>query len=452
MSSAELSNEARMMARHFGAITRAIRIHDVGNRAVSRLIAWCVRDLNVLFRDNPEAKVEIDALGVLVVNGTPLRLRREARTQLVPLSQMMREVGFGGFRLTGEVAPDQLLALFRVLTLVPKGSDRLVSQRALDELGGSVFQLLAPRVLVSGAGGGPGAAVRLAAAETLQAYIRAVLAVQQARDEGTFLRIPPALFRAAQGLADLADGDLRMHMALTALKEDLDYETRHPVHSMIFAMALGSRIGLPRTLLVELGIAALSCASLPDEAGADEIFATTLAMLATSRLSLARARRMLAVFEHRGGVDRTGPPYVPMEAQPHLFGRICAIAVAFDQLTTTGGNRPGLLADEALARMAEETTVRFDGELLRLFAGVVGRYPLGSALELDNGAIVVVVHTPSDAALANRPLVRIVRDERGATVTHGALLDLSEPGCPRSVVGAVDAASLGIDARRALFG
>lgn len=449
---AEISPEARMMARHLGAITRAVRIHDVGNRAVSRLIGWAARDLTVLFRDTPDARVEVDAVGVLVVNGAPLRLRRDARTQLMPLAQMMRDAGFGGFRLLNDVVPDALLSLFRLLQQSPKGADRAVSQHTLDELGGSCFQLLAPRVLVSGAAGGPGAAVRLAAAETLHAYIRAVLAVQQARDEGTLLRIPPAVYRASQGLADLADGDLRMHLALTALKEDLDYDTRHPVHSMILAMALGARLGLPRTLLVEVGLAALSAATLPDDAGAEEILELTLTMLASSRLSLTRARRMLAVFEHRAGVDRSGPPYLPLESPPHLFGRICAIAVAFDQLTTTGGNRPGLLADEALARMGEESTVRFDGELLRLFAEVVGRYPLGSALELDDGSVGVVIHTPSDPTLANRPLVRIVRDDRGKPVLHGALVDLSDPACPRSVSGAVDATALGIDSRRALFG
>lgn len=452
MSNAELSPEARMMARHLGAITRAVRIHDAGNRAVSRLIGWAARDLSILYRENNEARVEIDAVGVLVVNGTPLRLRRETRTQLLPLSQMMREAGFGGFRLTGEVSSEALLALFWMLQHAGKGSDRAASQKTLESLGGTCFQLLAPRILVAGAGGGPGAAVRLAAAETLQAYIRAILAVQQARDEDTLLRIPPQVYRAAQGLADLADGDLRMHMALTSLKEDLDYDTRHPVHSMIFAMALGARVGLPRTLLVELGLAALAASTLPDVAGADEILAMTLNILASSRLSLARARRMLAVFEHRAGVDRTGPPYVPLESPPHLFGRICAIAVTFDQLTTSGTDRAGLLPDEALARMAEEATVRFDGELLRLFAGVVGRYPLGSAVELDDGSVAVVVHTPSDAASAARPLVRVVRDERGVAVTHGALLDLGDPACVRRITGAVDASSLGIDPRRALFG
>lgn len=450
--SVDRSQDSRMLARHLGAITRAVRIHDVGNRAVSRLLEWCSRDLTALYREAGDARVEVDSAGVLVINNSPLRMRREVRTQLLPLAALLREVGAGGFRLVGDVAAKDLQNLFRLLHDLPKGTARATTQRALDDAGSAVLQLLAPRVLVSGMSGGPGAAVRVAAVESLQAYIRAILAVQTARDEGTLLRVPPGVFRAAQGLADIADSDLRMHLALASIKEDLDYQTRHPVHSMILAMALGARLALPRVLLVELGLAALLAGTLPDEAGADEILGMVLSMLASSRLSLSRARRMLAVFEYRSGVDRTGPPYIPIESRPHLFGRVCAIATTFDALTTTGDGRPGLLADEALAAMGEAATVRFDAELLRLFASVIGRYPLGSALMLDNGSVGIVLHTPSDPALANRPLVRIVRDERGAIVNHGALVDLADPSCERSVSSTVDAQSLGIDPRRAVFG
>jgi len=205
-------------------------------------------------------------------------------------------------------------------------------------------------------------------------------------------------------------------------------------------------------LLVEVGIAALCCASLPDDAGADDIFGLTISMLHTSRLSLARARRMLAVFEFRAGVDRTGPPYLPLESSPHLFGRICAIATRFDQLTTSRAGRPGLLADEALTSMGDEATVRFDPELLRLFDGVIGRYPLGSALLFDSGEVGIVLHSAGDPALASRPLVRIVRDQRGVMLRNGELVDLGDPECTRMIVSAVDASVLGIDARRALFG
>jgi hypothetical protein len=63
-----------------------------------------------------------------------------------------------------------------------------------------------------------------------------------------------------------------------------------------------------------------------------------------------------------------------------------------------------------------------------------------------------VVHSSSDPALAARPVLRLVRDERGALLQHGAIVDLGDPASTRRIVSAVDAASVGIDGRRALFG
>jgi hypothetical protein len=160
---------------------------------------------------------------------------------------------------------------------------------------------------------------------------------------------------------------------------------------------------------------------------------------------------MLTLFEAHAGVDRTGPPYMPLDAPVHLFARIAAIATAFDALTTTGAQRPGLLADEALARIQESAMSTYDAELLRLFSACVGRYPLGTAVTLENGEVGIVVHTPSDPALAARPLLRMVRDERGREYKDGPLLDLSDPACTRRIVAAVSAETLGIDTRRALF-
>ncbi|MBM4366007.1 MAG: hypothetical protein FJ102_07310 [Deltaproteobacteria bacterium] len=449
--SIDRSQDARMLARHLGAITRAIRIHDVGNRAVLRLLEWCARDLTELGRQHADARVELDQ-GVLVVNGTPVRMRRDVRTQLVPLSNMLRDVNSGGVKIAGVVAPADLATFFRALSALGKGTERAVAQKWLEEHDARSLQLLAPRSLVAGMSSGPGEAVRLAAGVALHAYIRAVLAVGEARQEGSLLRVPPPMFRAAQGLAELAEEDPRHHIALTTLKEDVEYETRHPVNSLIFAMALGRRLGLPRQLLVECGLCAALAATLPEEPSAADILGLTLEMLQSSRLTLTRARRMLAAFELHAGLDRTGPPFIPLDAPLHLFSRVAAIAVSFDSLTTTGPGRAGLLADEALGRMQEEVRGRYDPELLRLFAACVGRYPLGTAVTLDTGEVGVVIHTPSDPAMAGRPLVRLVRDERGRELRHGPLVDLADPSERRRVVGAVDAASLGIDARRALFG
>jgi hypothetical protein len=151
-------------------------------------------------------------------------------------------------------------------------------------------------------------------------------------------------------------------------------------------------------------------------------------------------------------MDRGGPPYLPLDAPVHLFSRIAAIAIEFDLLTTVGPGRRGYLADEALERMQEDARGRFDPELLRIFSATVGRYPLGSAVMLSSGEVAIVIHARSEPEFAARPLVRVVRDPRGREVKFAPLLDLADDTVELRITGAVDAISLGIDAKRTLFG
>lgn len=445
------SADARLLAKHLGAIGKAIRVHDVHNRAVSRLITWVARDLTELVTLQADARLELDA-GVLVVNGAPIRLRRDIRLQLVTLSEVFREHGFGGIRLGGPVSNEALLTFFSGFQQNMAGITLEGMQEWLNAKGAGVFHLLQPRSLVVGLMGGAGEAVRVSASEALQAYLRAIVAVRDARNEGTLERIPPPVFRAVNGLADIAEDDPRQHLALAGLKEDLDYELRHPVHSVILALALGRRIGLDRPTMVELAFATLVASTLPEKASTADVVSATAGLVLSARLTPPRARRMLARFEVRAGTDRSGPPGVRLNGPLHLYSRIAAIVCDYDAYTTSGAGRRGLLPDEALGDMALRAGRFYDPELLHLFSAVIGRYPLGSAVLLDSGEVGVVFHTPADPHLAGQPVVRIVRDARGRAVRDGPLVDLSDPAETRRISGGVDAATIGVDGHRAIFG
>ncbi len=445
------SADTRLLAKHLGAIGRAIRVHDVHNRAVSRLITWVARDLTELVAANPDARIELDS-GVLVVNGAPVRLRRDIRIQLATLSEVFREHGFGGFKLGGAVSNEVLVTFFSGFQQNLAGITFEAMQEWLNTRGGAVFHLLHPRSLVAGLVGGAGSSVRVSASEALQAYLGAVIAVRDARSDGNLERIPPPVFRAVHALADLAEDDPRQHLALAGLKEDLDYDLRHPVHCVILALALGRRIGLDRAAMVEAAFAVLVASTLSEKATADDVIAATASLVLSARLTPPRARRMMARFEVRAGTDRSGPPGVRLNGPLHLYSRIAAIVCDYDAYTTSGSGRRGLLPDEALGDMALRAGRFYDPELLHIFSAVIGRYPLGSAVLLDSGEVGVVFHTPADPHLAGQPVVRIVRDPRGRPVREGPLVDLSDPVETRRISGGVDAATIGVDGRRAIFG
>jgi hypothetical protein len=90
---------------------------------------------------------------------------------------------------------------------------------------------------------------------------------------------------------------------------------------------------------------------------------------------------------------------------------------------------------------------QFDQDLVRRFIQLLGIYPLGTTVRLDNGAIAVVVRV--NAADPHRPRVRVVVSEQGEPLARPYDVDLwnSEPGTGRasSVQAPVDAEHHGID-------
>ncbi len=78
--------------------------------------------------------------------------------------------------------------------------------------------------------------------------------------------------------------------------------------------------------------------------------------------------------------------------------------------------------DKAMALLLQGTPRAFDMALLGTFAGMLGTFPPGTAVEVDTGDIGIVCEpNPEDP---NHPVLAIVRDRAGKDV-DGAILDLS---------------------------
>lgn len=420
------------LMRRFGAVTHATRIHVVTNRAVSRLLEWLIQDLNSISATRGECRLELDG-GFPFVNGIPVRASRGLRAQLAEFSDILRSRMTGGFRMRGPASRACLSAFFDGARA--GASDRPVFQVWLDAHGAQSMELLPPRKLMAGAVTGSGSSVRVAATDALRGYVRAVHAVQRASAAHSLERLPSQLFKAVQDLADLAMEEPDHHLALTSMREEIAGESRHPLHVCILAMALGQRLGMDKSMLVELGFTAMLVGALCSDGNEQQRLEAAARLISGSKLTPVRARRVLVMYEH--ALER---PF-----GLHLYSRIVAIAVAYDRLTTRTEDHTPLLPDEALARL--QHSPRFDPELLSVFTLVVGRYPLGCAVRLSSGELAVVLHTSSDPARADRPVVRVVRDPSGRPL--GRVVDLSTDN--RQILGMVDPELAGLDDSYAFF-
>jgi len=358
------------------------------------------------------------------------------------------------------------------LDVDPKSADPFEDfSEALQKL--SVERLVPMRTLVPQAGAVDSAEVRDSRKAAKRTFYRAIEATRtvmlSARDQRPVdLRRAK---RAVQSIVDLILNEEFSIIGLTALKNHDEYTFTHCVNVSILSIATGRRVGLPKRMLGDLGVAGilhdLGKASIPawvlnkpGKLTPEEWKLMTdhpvqgVKLIAKLRgLNDLALRSMVVAYEHHLNYDRSGYPKLDdkLERQT-LFGRIVAIADCFDAMTAHRSyRRTPFTPYEALHYMITENREKFDPVILRAFVHTVGMYPAGTVVLLDTNEIAVVTaHNPRDLF---RPNVKIVAD-RERNPVDGASLSLVEKnpegGHAASIVSALDPEEYGINIAEAL--
>lgn len=281
--------------------------------------------------------------------------------------------------------------------------------------------------------------------------------------------------RVVQQMVDLMMQEEFTLVGLTTLKTHDAYTFYHSVNVCIYCLALGNRIGMNRNQLTEVGVGALlhdlGKAKVPREIlnkkgalspseretmrkhpewGVKEL-------LVTGGLSSLAFRSMTGAFEHHLYYDSSSSGYPSLRGpyRSHVVGRMVAIADVFDAMTTKRvySKRPPS-RDEALSYLMSQAGTRFDPVLVRVFANLIGAFPVGTAVRLKSGRLAVVIASNKDPKFCARPIVRPITDKAGIQLAGRELpeLDLSKEGpdgsYPDEIVAALDAEAMGIDTSR----
>jgi hypothetical protein len=159
---------------------------------------------------------------------------------------------------------------------------------------------------------------------------------------------------------------------------------------------------------------------------------------------------MLVSFEHHLNLDLSGYPQLKEKRDLNLFSRIVSIVDAYDAMTSGRVYvKTPLPPDEALRKMFYAKEKVYDSSLLKLFINLLGVYPVGSLVLLNDGQIgLVIKNNPENPS---SPKVRLIADQEG-TKEVPEILDLSqdssssaEPGASRSILRCIDPQKYNLD-------
>lgn len=268
-----------------------------------------------------------------------------------------------------------------------------------------------------------------------EVYSRGVYATESIWKEASRGQAPDALpvRRFINEMVDILEGRGEQVYELLALEDPDEPLKTHLMHVAIYSMRIGAALGLNRTQLADLGIAAyfhdighVILSSVDEES--NENWTSLNHQQAGLGLLLkykgfheAKIKRLLAVVEHHTNAapNRKGQ-------QPALYSRIIRVADTYETLTSNMmGDKP-ISPARAISLIAGETEKRLDPIAAQAFVNMMGRYPFGSLLELEDGSLAVSIGPDGGPKEFTRPRVILARDP-DYNIVLGPMLKLTDP-------------------------
>ena len=283
---------------------------------------------------------------------------------------------------------------------------------------------------------------------------------EMAKTEGT--PDPKAARALVDGLAQAVSANRTALIALTALKNYDNYTFTHMVNVSILTMSQARALGIEGTTLRELGLAALmhdigkvrtptEILNKPEKLTDSEFTVMRMHVVDGAEI-LRRTPEMPAVapiiaFEHHLRLDGTGYPFGVKRNGLNVGTMLCSIADVYDAMRSQRAYQQAFPSDRILEVMKRNDGHQFDQHLVRRFTQLLGIYPPGNLVRLDDGALAVVmaVHAPEPF----KPRVKVIATPAGEQIETPYEINLwevpSETPGPKAVTAPLDPAAHGID-------
>lgn len=243
---------------------------------------------------------------------------------------------------------------------------------------------------------------------------------------------------AVSDLADTVSRNTTASLWLTNLRERDEYLTRHAVNVCVLMLAYGVHHGFQRTdlermamgaLLMDIGMSKLPTAILANTGAlsADEM--KLMMRHPQDGVEIVKAagyvpRETREIIEmHHERLDGSGYPHGLQGAQIPLHARLAGMLDTYDAMTSPRAFQDATPADRVLQYLLNESESTFGSTPVQQLIQCIGLYPVGSLIELDNGAAAVVIGSRPDARV--RPTVLLVRTPDGDFYEKRILLNLA---------------------------
>ncbi len=249
---------------------------------------------------------------------------------------------------------------------------------------------------------------------------------------------------AVQAIVDQVLTNEVTMMGLSTLRGYDDYTYTNTVNVCIFSVAIGRRLGLSKSQLFDLGVAALlhdvgksrvdvDIILKPRKLTAEEFsrmeahtWLGALSAFGLRQFGEIPFRSMITAYEHHMKVDLSGYPKGRRPRELSVFSKIVAVADAYNSATTARIHADAKSPDVVLRELWGDPSYGHDPVLVKALINLLGIYPVGTCVILDTLEVGLVHAANSDATLIERPIVRVLGSADGSWLDDPPLVDLAE--------------------------
>jgi HD-GYP domain-containing protein (c-di-GMP phosphodiesterase class II) len=455
---ARLRQAGRGLLLELYAALRSLKLYPVENATVQKALYDLESSAEALIQ--AEGDIEMRLAGDFIfVNATRLRLELDNYASFSHILTMFRAFEIGTLRVhPGTDRREWQIFLSLLLSLSERATgDDLFAELQGRLAEGGVLHLELERALPQQEGLRESEEAREVAKRT---YSQGVAVTKEVI---TGIRLGRAtsvkrVKRAVQMIVDQVLNNETSLVGLTTIRDYDEYTFTHSVNVCIFSVALGKKLGFSKLQLYDLGMTALlhdvGKARVPIEilnktTGLDERewkvmqghpWLGALTLFGLRGYDEIPYRSILVAYEHHMKQDLTGYPRSVRPRALGIFSRIVSVADGFDAATTRRSYQTvPIEPDQVLREMWENPKRGYDTVLVKALINLIGIYPVGTCVILDTFEVGIVAAPNPEAALLNRPLVRLVIDaDGGAIAPPGTLANLTERnaggGYVRSIV------------------
>jgi len=427
------------MLVRLGGLLRTVRLYDRTNQTLRDQL----QDMLRLLAQAPDGELVLVAMGqCFYLNGTRLRAEPLQIALFESLSREFELRRVGGVRFLEGLTEDELGAFVRVMSV---HSDAERGPRFVQAVRDAGLVRAVPVTLEElGALSQEMEAAEAEEGDERQraraAYRRAVGGTRSVMQRTARSGKPPIrrVKRLVQPIVDAIMRNEYSIVGLTALRNHDAYTYAHCVNVSVLSIAIGQTLGLSRTELADLGVAALlhdvgKLTVPPEVLGKPGLLTHEERHLlqrhplegvkivsrlpGLSALTLGTMEVCLLHHRHmRGG----GYPELPQVGVRSVSARIVAAADCFDAMTAHRAyRRRPFTGYEALQQLLGREREHFDPAALWALVRAVGLYPAGTTLLTPSGHLVLSLSP--DPVEPSRPHCRVLSLPDGTMPVHDEL-------------------------------